>query len=53
MKVNSLVYIVTASEKYVEKGLTATLINTPTTCGASFSEGADVGDKIKGTIGIQ
>jgi hypothetical protein len=45
--------IVTASEKYVEKGLTATLINNATTCGASFSEGADVGDKIKGSILVQ
>ncbi len=45
--------IVTASEKYVEKGLTATLINNATTCGASFSEGADVEDKIKGIIVVQ
>ena len=45
--------VVTASQKYLERGLTATLINNATTCGASFSEGADVGDKIKGTIVVQ
>jgi hypothetical protein len=49
----SVANIVTAAEKYVEKGLTATIINTTTTCGASFSEGADIGDKIKGTILVQ
>jgi Tol biopolymer transport system component len=49
----SVANVVTAAEKYVEKGLTATLINNATTCGATFSEGADVGDKIKGSIIVQ